>query len=1730
MNVKSDIQADRAALKAARSRRRRGGRTALGALAMTLWLLALASSAFAGPPVHLPLPGQDIEGLNHACGTAVDSEGDVYVSSAGESKVKVFDAAHNPIASLSNANEPCGLAVDTKGTVYVVEQATGEVVKYIPNVYPLTGSPAYGGPMVVDSDGDAKGISVDPTDDRLYVAKGDHVSVYQADGTTGQDEVQVFVVNAAVTAGTFTLSFEGQPSAPIPYDAKPSQVQAVLEAVPAIGAGNVTVEESNYGTGSYEVKFTHPLGSKDVPSLTADSSGLTGGGVESSGLAPAIQGYSFSGSIGEGNLSSASAVVPFTYSSDEKPRQPRHYLFVADTATDEVAVFSGADFKSLTFSGTLDGKDVPDSAACTTCSQGFDFGTSGAALAIDWANGHVFVYDAGHGVLDEFELSGRYLDQVQSASFANGGPTGIAVLPDRSAMQELTIFDAIGGTFTLSYEGVKTTPLAFNSSAATIQAALETIPAVGSGNVVVRQKGGFGRRYQILFINDLAHRKVARIAADIAQIEYSAAQGGFSVVAGTFLPGYGPGGLYITAGSGVGANLLAFGPLAAPSRATLGTPLSRQLKGARAVATDSHGDVYVIAGPFIHVYGPDGTEIAVESGKGIPDAGGPTNLAVDSTGKLYVREEGNGFSSEKKATYYTPSAYPPVAGTTYARHEPELPTEADFPNGPSIVAVNPANDHLFVANFDRVVEFDSAANGSAILNHNFSGNCPGARQIVSLAVNGLTGTVAIGETGQVCVVDAAGTKELALITGAGSPNGLLTGAAQVAIDQSDGHILVFSSADGVGHEFDEAGGFVTAFGNFSLTNSDGGIAVDNSGGSGAGNVYIAYDDPAPGTFDVSTFGPLSYGEAPLATTGLAGAVGSGSATLRGTVDPRGFELQDCRFEYLTEAEYQLNGKAFGGAGVAPCDESLGQIGHGNGTVAVQAMIAGLEPQERYEFRLVAENEFGSSEGEAQALGPPVIVTKQALSVSYGEATLRALLDPSGLTTKYRFEYGKAAGEYDHSTPLQELPAGAGPSDVSLTVSDLTEGTTYHFRVLTENGAASVAGPDQELTTLTRRKAEACANAEFRLGFSTLLSDCRSYELITPAQTNGLAPFSAKTPLDAEFGNYPLVVPRGAEAGERVSFFTSGTLPGFDGNGARDGYAATRGPGDHPAAGWTVELTGPTYVQTGGFEPEVEGTASDQRFGIWAILKPALEDSLAPGHYLRTPSGFEPLGIGSLGEDPAAKIDHLGAGGSHVLFSSKVQLEDAAPPSGIRAIYDRAAGAKSAAVVSAPPFQASPPLEAEFVSEDASFAGSSEDGSTVAFKLGGALYAHDSQGTAEVAEAPNTFAGISEDGARVFYAATNSGQAPATLNVCDLAAGPCAGPNANHGPDQIAPAAVFVHVSSGGSVLFTSEEALTTPGEENENQEHAEANAHNLYAWAGGATSFIGRLSESDFTAGSFAKTELMTLDNWTAAINPGDGRAISPTRSTPDGGVFVFQSHARLTSYDNGGNGEIYRYDPVAAGERVACVSCDPSGALAGGDAMLEEIHSGDALTRKTMVPSITDSGGAVFFQSPDRLLPEDANDKLDVYEWKAKGAGSCNQAGGCLALISTGQGEGDSFLYGMSADGHDVFFRTLERLVGADVTGSSSLYDARIGGGIPEASAPAPCQGDACQGQGSAPPGLATPTSTGTGDGNEFTPVRCAKGGRLVKGRCIKRHSSKHRRRHDKHHRHANRDHRGHR
>ena len=96
------------------------------------------------------------------------------------------------------------------------------------------------------------------------------------------------LVRVSATGGTFTLSYEGQTTAPIAYDASSATVESALDALSSIGGvgGSATVKgghggplAGNYNTTEYPygVMFEGKLHGVSAATITADNASLTGG-------------------------------------------------------------------------------------------------------------------------------------------------------------------------------------------------------------------------------------------------------------------------------------------------------------------------------------------------------------------------------------------------------------------------------------------------------------------------------------------------------------------------------------------------------------------------------------------------------------------------------------------------------------------------------------------------------------------------------------------------------------------------------------------------------------------------------------------------------------------------------------------------------------------------------------------------------------------------------------------------------------------------------------------------------------------------------------------------------------------------------------------------------------------------------------------------------------------------------------------------------------------------------------------------------------------------------------------------------------------------------------------------------------------------------------------------------------------------------------------------------------
>ena len=89
--------------------------------------------------------------------------------------------------------------------------------------------------------------------------------------TEPRRELQKVTLGELTIGGTFTLSFQGQTTAPLPYNATAEEVQSALQALSTIGSDEISVS----GFRPYQLLFSGDLGGVPVPEVEADPSGLT---------------------------------------------------------------------------------------------------------------------------------------------------------------------------------------------------------------------------------------------------------------------------------------------------------------------------------------------------------------------------------------------------------------------------------------------------------------------------------------------------------------------------------------------------------------------------------------------------------------------------------------------------------------------------------------------------------------------------------------------------------------------------------------------------------------------------------------------------------------------------------------------------------------------------------------------------------------------------------------------------------------------------------------------------------------------------------------------------------------------------------------------------------------------------------------------------------------------------------------------------------------------------------------------------------------------------------------------------------------------------------------------------------------------------------------------------------------------------------------------------------------
>jgi hypothetical protein len=255
------------------------------------------------------------------------------------------------------------------------------------------------------------------------------------------------------SGGTFTLSFDGSTTAPIPFKAEYYEVDNALDALPSIG-GDANVEVTGGGSSGFVITFVGALGGADQPQLSANASGLGGSGtIRITTLADGDSTTSDTGtdfeictvaaeckdgvaSGGNGTLASPQNIAVDGDTGD---------VYVSDRENHRINVYDGAGAFIASFGFDVDattaGTGYEVCLATDVCQQGVagaSIGQIGEAnvglgVAVSPADGSavtgtVFLADTGNRRVNTYNLDGTSPASFGSAiNFGEEQPRQIAV-------------------------------------------------------------------------------------------------------------------------------------------------------------------------------------------------------------------------------------------------------------------------------------------------------------------------------------------------------------------------------------------------------------------------------------------------------------------------------------------------------------------------------------------------------------------------------------------------------------------------------------------------------------------------------------------------------------------------------------------------------------------------------------------------------------------------------------------------------------------------------------------------------------------------------------------------------------------------------------------------------------------------------------------------------------------------------------------------------------------------------------------------------------------------------------------------------------------------------------------------------------------------------------------------------------------------------------------------------
>ena len=331
-------------------------------------------------------------------------------------------------------------------------------------------------------------------------------TAYEYDFTEGVtvNEQQTITMHDTPSGGTFTLTYSGQTTGNIAYNATAATIDTALEALSNIAAGDVTCTGGPLPA-AVTVEFTGSLAGGNRSEMTSDVTNITGTSVTSS------HAETVTGVLGN---NSVYHVIEAGSELGTHAGSPQEWqLAVSGTVSGGTFTISAGGTTSAAIAWDATGQEIADAvntAAIADHPAGIGpgvypkVGESHQTVAA----GLVLIYEDGNNSTRTATLS--------SASLTGGGSY---TLTDPAATSGLPNF---AGYWSMTVDGETTTNLTSDAAASSVTSALEALSTVGSGNVTVTKLGGniFADLtfYKVEFIGDLASELVVASVTNVNAI------------------------------------------------------------------------------------------------------------------------------------------------------------------------------------------------------------------------------------------------------------------------------------------------------------------------------------------------------------------------------------------------------------------------------------------------------------------------------------------------------------------------------------------------------------------------------------------------------------------------------------------------------------------------------------------------------------------------------------------------------------------------------------------------------------------------------------------------------------------------------------------------------------------------------------------------------------------------------------------------------------------------------------------------------------------------------------------------------------------------------------------------------------------------------------------------------------------------------------------------------------